>query len=126
MDESSATKKTQMLATAAGEQMKACYFYEEMDILLRKYGFELIEHLDAEKMTDRYFKKYNEANSEYQMRMAVCMNCVRPLYQTTRYEKTIRRFCSTISRAESMQCIILRECRSFCLWYIRRLTSVSH
>lgn len=34
----------------------------------RKYGFELIEHLDAEKMTDRYFKKYNEANSGYQMR----------------------------------------------------------
>ena len=57
-----------MLATAAGEQMKACYSYEEMDMLLRKYGFELIEHLDAEKMTDRYFKKYNEANSEYQMR----------------------------------------------------------
>ena len=74
-----------MLATAAGEQMKACYFYEEMDMLLRKYGFELIEHLDAEKMTDRYFKKYNEANSEYQMRMAVCMNCVRPLYQTIRH-----------------------------------------
>ena len=39
--------------------MKACYSYEEMDMLLRKYGFELIEHLDAEKMTDRYFKKYN-------------------------------------------------------------------
>ena len=61
-------RKTQMLATAAGEQMKACYSYEEMDMLLRKYGFELIEHLDAEKMTDRYFKKYNEANSGYQMR----------------------------------------------------------
>ena len=61
-------RKTQMLATAAGEQMKARYSYEEMDMLLRKYGFELIEHLDAEKMTDRYFKKYNEANSGYQMR----------------------------------------------------------
>lgn len=68
MDESSETRKTQMLVTAAGEQMKACYSYEEMDMLLRKYGFELIEHLDAEKMTDRYFKKYNEANSGYQMR----------------------------------------------------------
>lgn len=68
MDESSETRKTQMLATAAGEQMKACYSYEEMDMLLRKYGFELIEHLDAEKMTDRYFKKYNEANLGYQMR----------------------------------------------------------
>jgi len=32
VDESSATRKTQMLATAAGEQMKACYFYEEMDM----------------------------------------------------------------------------------------------
>lgn len=61
-------RKTQMLATAAGEQMKARYSYEEMDMLLRKYGFELIEHLDAEKMTDRYFKKYNESNSGYQMR----------------------------------------------------------
>lgn len=61
-------RKTQMLATAAGEQMKARYSYKEMDMLLRKYGFELIEHLDAEKMTDRYFKKYNEANSGYQMR----------------------------------------------------------
>ena len=32
VDESSATRKTQMLATAAGEQMKACYFYKEMDL----------------------------------------------------------------------------------------------
>ena len=57
-----------MLATAAGEQMKARYSYEEMDMLLRKYGFELIEHLDAEEMTDRYFKEYNQTNPGYQMR----------------------------------------------------------
>lgn len=71
VEESIETRKTQMLATAAGEQMKACYSYEEMDTLLQKYGFELIEHLDAEEMTDRYFKEYNQANPKYKMQSPI-------------------------------------------------------
>mgnify|MGYP000289356701 FL=1 len=67
-----------------------------------------------QESANQRFIRIDEVMDPLQMRMAVCMNCVRPLYQTTRYEKTIRRFCSTISRVESMQCIILRECRSFC------------
>lgn len=71
VDESAETSKTQMLATAAGEQMKARYSYEELDKPLQKYGFALIEHLNAEKMTDRYFKEYNQANPRYKMQSPI-------------------------------------------------------
>ena len=71
VDESAETRKTQMLATAAGEQMKARYSYEEMEKLLQKYGFALTEHLDAEKMTDKYFTEYNQENPGYQMQSPI-------------------------------------------------------
>ena len=71
VDESIETRKNQMLAAAAGEHMKARYSYEEMDKLLQKYGFVQIEHLNAEEMTDRYFKKYNQANPRYKMQSPI-------------------------------------------------------
>ena len=61
-NESLETRKTKMLAAGAGEAMKASYTYEEMKELLLKCGFDIKEHLDFEKMTDRYFKDYNQAN----------------------------------------------------------------
>ena len=66
-DESNETKKNQMLASGAGEQMKAMYFYSEMKSLLQKCGFDLSEHLDDKEMTERYFSEYNECNSKNQM-----------------------------------------------------------
>lgn len=42
-------KTNQMLAAGAGEQMKAVYTYEDMKLLLQKYGFELMEHLNSEE-----------------------------------------------------------------------------
>lgn len=61
-DESMETRKTKMLAAGAGEAMKALYTHEEMKELVLKYGFAIKEHLDSEKMTDRYFKDYNLEN----------------------------------------------------------------
>lgn len=51
-----------MLASEAGEQMKALYSYKEIDMILDKYGFIIEEHLDKNDMTYRYFREYNQAN----------------------------------------------------------------
>lgn len=67
LDESVETKKTQMLASGAGEQMKALYSHKEIDRLLDKHGFKIEEHLDANDMTNRYFREYNQANPMHQM-----------------------------------------------------------
>lgn len=67
LDESAETKKTQMLAFGAGEQMKALYSHKEIDRLLVKHGFKIEEHLDANDMTNRYFMEYNQANPMHQM-----------------------------------------------------------
>lgn len=66
-DESDTTKKNQMLASGAGEQMKALYSYSEIKALLQKCGFELAEHLGDEDMTVRYFSEYNEVNPMHPM-----------------------------------------------------------
>ena len=60
-------RKTQMLASEAGEQMKALYSYKEIDMILDKYGFIIEEHLDESDMTYRYFREYNQANPMHQM-----------------------------------------------------------
>ena len=67
VDESAETRKTQMLASEAGEQMKALYSYKEIDMILDRYGFIIEEHLDESDMTYRYFREYNQANPMHQM-----------------------------------------------------------
>lgn len=67
VNESAETRKTQMLASEAGEQMKALYSYKEIDMILDKYGFIIEEHLDKNDMTCRYFREYNQANPMHQM-----------------------------------------------------------
>ncbi len=68
-----------MLASEAGEQMKALYSYKEIDMILDKYGFIIEEHLDESDMTYRYFREYNQANPMHQMSAPVgvgyCICC---------------------------------------------------
>ena len=68
VDESKETKTNQVLASGAGEQMKILYSYEELEALLERCGFEVMEHLEHRGMTDRYFKEYNQNNPMYPMR----------------------------------------------------------
>ena len=71
VDESAETRKTQMLASEAGEQMKAVYSYKEIGMILDKHGFKIEDHLDENDMTYRYFREYNHANPMYQMNAPV-------------------------------------------------------
>lgn len=71
VDESAETRKTQMLASEAGEQMKAVYSYKEIGMILDKHGFKIEEHLDENDMTYRYFREYNQANPMHQMNALV-------------------------------------------------------
>ena len=68
VDESKETKNNQTLASGAGEQMKVLYSYEELEALLEKCGFKVMEHLDHRGMTDRYFKEYNQNNPTHLMK----------------------------------------------------------
>ena len=71
VDESAETRKTQMLASEAGEQMKEVYSYKEIGMVLDKHGFKIEEHLDENDMTYRYFREYNQANPMHQMNAPV-------------------------------------------------------
>ena len=71
VDESAETRKTQMLASEAGEQMKAVYSYKKIGMVLDKHGFKIEEHLDENDMTYRYFREYNQANPMHQMNAPV-------------------------------------------------------
>ena len=50
------------LARGAGEQMRAEYTSGEMESILLDRGFTICEHLDSERITDRYFTDYNKNN----------------------------------------------------------------
>ena len=56
-----------MLASGAGENMKALYTPKKIEQLLKQSGFELIEHLDSKEMTKRHCEEYNNANNEHQI-----------------------------------------------------------
>lgn len=71
VDESRETKTNQMLASGAGEQMKAVYSYQEIESLMQKCGFELKEHLNHSEMTRMFFEEYNEATHEHQIQAPV-------------------------------------------------------
>ena len=67
VDESNETKTNQMLASGAGEQMKALYSYQEIKELLRKCGFELSEHFNDREITEQYFAEYNRYEPTHKM-----------------------------------------------------------
>lgn len=66
-DESNETRKNQMLACGAGEQMKALYSYEEIKSFLQQCGFELTEHKNEQEITKEYFSNYNSCNPTHYM-----------------------------------------------------------
>lgn len=66
-DESKETKVNKILASGAGEQMKAQYSFAEMEALLSECGFAVAEHLGAVDMTERYFADYNSHTPEHPM-----------------------------------------------------------
>lgn len=68
VDESKETRTNQTLASGAGEQMKALYSRKEMEALLQRCGFAVMEHLDDREMTDRYFEEYNQNNPMHPMK----------------------------------------------------------
>ena len=68
VDESKETRTNQTLASGAGEQMKALYSRKEMEVLLQRCGFAVMEHLDDREMTDRYFAEYNQNNPTHPMK----------------------------------------------------------
>lgn len=71
VDESNETKTNRKLASAAGEQMKVLYSYQEIISLLNKCGFELSEHLNSDEMTDKYFEEYNDSAPVHRMQAPV-------------------------------------------------------
>ncbi|GAA0596817.1 class I SAM-dependent methyltransferase [Virgibacillus siamensis] len=61
------TKKQVAIAEAANEKMYASYSYLEMEKLLADNSFLIYEHLTPDEITERFFKKYNEAYPQHQM-----------------------------------------------------------
>lgn len=58
-------KKQAAMAGAANEKMLASYFYPELEKLLADSSFLIYEHLIPDEITEQYFKKYNESNSQH-------------------------------------------------------------
>lgn len=50
------------------EMTKQHYISLELEALLERCGFKVMEHLEHRGMTDRYFKEYNQNNPMYPMR----------------------------------------------------------
>ena len=62
------SEKNRELASAANEQMKARYRYEEIEQFLAECGFYIFEQLDAKEMTKQYFETYNTKNPKRKMK----------------------------------------------------------
>jgi len=57
-------KKQAMMALAAGEEMRSCYSYKELEKHLAEHGFLIYEHLNPEDITEQIFEEFNNANPE--------------------------------------------------------------
>ncbi len=66
-EEGTESRRTRELAAAAGERMKASYFYNEMEAILSESGFLIYEHLNAAKATGAFFGEYNRMNPDHPM-----------------------------------------------------------
>ena len=67
-EEGEESRRNRELAAAAGETMKAMYSFEEMEALLSDAGFLIERHMDADEMTDTYFREYNRKNEAHGMK----------------------------------------------------------
>ena len=67
VDESTVTKKNEILAARAGEQMKAAYFPDELVLILQNCRFLINEQLNHEEMTEQYFEDHNAENPRHLM-----------------------------------------------------------
>jgi len=61
------SQQIKQLASAANEQMKSEYSYNEIEKLLQNCGFLIYDHLDFEQATTRFFAEYNLAHPESPM-----------------------------------------------------------
>ena len=61
------SQQIKQLASAANEQMKSEYSYNEIEKLLADCGFLIYEHLDSEQAASRFFAEYNLAHPESPM-----------------------------------------------------------
>lgn len=62
--ESIETRTTEQLASSANEEMKSKYTYKELESILYENGLLIYEHIDADVMTNTYFKEYNIHNKD--------------------------------------------------------------
>ena len=67
-EEAGRVQKQKALAKQADEGMLAEYSKEEMEELLMKHGFKIVEHLVPDEITEKYFKAFNAANPKYPMK----------------------------------------------------------
>ena len=54
-------------AAGAGEQMKAAYSPDELELILQNCGFLIYEHLNHEEITGQYFEDYHAKNPGHMM-----------------------------------------------------------
>lgn len=55
-------EQLESLASAANEEMKSTYSYNDIEKILSDNGFLIYEHLNSEEMTNNYFDTYNTFN----------------------------------------------------------------
>lgn len=67
-EETDQVKRQKALAKEAQEGMQAEYSKEEMEKLLMKHGFKVVEHLIPKEITEKFFSAYNNAKPLYKMR----------------------------------------------------------
>lgn len=58
VDDMQATQNS-MLASQAGEEMKAAYTYREIERLMSKHGLLIYEYMDSDEAERQFFKPYN-------------------------------------------------------------------
>jgi len=61
------TKKQVMMAQFSGEKMQDCYALSDMELLLNAHGFDVMEQLTPEQITNTLFREYNVSNPTHKM-----------------------------------------------------------
>ena len=66
-DDGEHSLRNRALAAAAGEKMKARYGFGKLQEMLHDAGFTIVEHMNAEEITQAFFKAYNQENAGHVM-----------------------------------------------------------
>ena len=77
------TIKQEELAKEAQEEMKAKYSYNDIEEILSDNDFLIYEHLTPDEITEQYFKEYNNANQNSQMKAFDSVNYCLAVKKTT-------------------------------------------